>query len=84
VRDCCAVYATEIVHTAGDLQCALHKYWGAAKVYAALKYQEIKRLSADLEHSKSSMMLAFQLLAFKTQVRMMGATHDMSTICLLW
>ncbi len=60
------------------------KYYRAGQIHAAIRYRDVKQLSTDLERSKNSLMLAFQILAFQTQVRIMGATQDISTQYLLW
>ncbi len=72
----CRECTKEIYEAIRSLQAISRKYNAAGRVYSALKFRDVVLLCADLERSKNSLMVAFQVLDHRTQVRAMGASRD--------
>ncbi|KAK5166451.1 uncharacterized protein LTR77_007994 [Saxophila tyrrhenica] len=72
----CRESTEDIVEATTSLEAVLARFRLAGRLYSALRMGDIKQLCADLERSKNSLMLAFQVFDHRTQVRMMHASND--------
>ncbi|KAK5173650.1 uncharacterized protein LTR77_002331 [Saxophila tyrrhenica] len=72
----CKEAAQEIVEITDKLQSIMQKNHAFGRVLSAFKLLEVNQLCTELEHWKSSLVLAFDVLKYETQAQIMGATHD--------
>lgn len=81
LADCielCREGTEDIIEATTALDAILVRFRVAGRLYAAMKLNDVKELCTDLERSKNSLMLAFQVFNHRTQVKIMDASRDVA------